>query len=495
MTNKIYEIELLKQDFKLYHSAHQTHINYQLEVPEGATELFITFHYEPLNERSPHALERSLIKEGLNPSLTKESDNYRNLLTLSINDPEGFRGAHHYFNTNQEIILSEHSASLGFIAGPIRTGRWEIILSCHGIFSDFVEGQIQVRVKCGEDYSYSWGIPLSNVGFKQKIRDCSQTTGIGWSFQTIELHTHTNHSDAQHTTQELLQAAEDLKLDWLAISDHNTTSALYEAKDNDNYNFNGKIIPAIEFTTFFGHFLLHGPIDYLNINWTQVGLHQIDELLGELSHFPLSITIAHPFSPGNPYCTGCRWDYPLPNLYNVDAIEVWNEPNPHLYESNTKAFNRWVQFLDQGYEIAATVGHDWHRPLEENQVVARMYINLPEDAGDLDLIKSLQYGRSYSTLRPQFHQLTINDYYGLGDRIKLQATNHLDLQISGLNDDEKILIYSNLGLMTTIEFDQSQSIQSYRYAFTALDLQYIRLEVRNSHQHLIAFTNCFYFEL
>lgn len=68
----------------------------------------------------------------------------------------------------------------------------------------------------------------------------------------IDMHTHTNHSDGSSTVENSLRKAEELKLDMISISDHNTVSAYDEIKKNNIRNlYNGKIVPGVEITTTY----------------------------------------------------------------------------------------------------------------------------------------------------------------------------------------------------------------------------------------------------
>ena len=63
----------------------------------------------------------------------------------------------------------------------------------------------------------------------------------------IDLHIHTTHSDGDYTVTQILQKAEDEKLDIISITDHNQISA-YDELDTiliKNY-FKGKIIVGTE---------------------------------------------------------------------------------------------------------------------------------------------------------------------------------------------------------------------------------------------------------
>lgn len=63
----------------------------------------------------------------------------------------------------------------------------------------------------------------------------------------IDLHIHTNNSDGTDTVEELLRKAEELKLDYISITDHDTCNAYTQLKDENIRNiFFGKIIPGIE---------------------------------------------------------------------------------------------------------------------------------------------------------------------------------------------------------------------------------------------------------
>lgn len=67
----------------------------------------------------------------------------------------------------------------------------------------------------------------------------------------IDLHTHTKFSDGTDSAKQVLEHAEKLKLDYLAITDHNTCRAYTEELNNINISniYSGKIIPGVELNT------------------------------------------------------------------------------------------------------------------------------------------------------------------------------------------------------------------------------------------------------
>ena len=68
----------------------------------------------------------------------------------------------------------------------------------------------------------------------------------------IDLHLHTTYSDGTKTVKEILKQAEELKLDYISITDHDKCSAYDELKniDIDRY-YSGKIIKGIEIKCFY----------------------------------------------------------------------------------------------------------------------------------------------------------------------------------------------------------------------------------------------------
>lgn len=68
----------------------------------------------------------------------------------------------------------------------------------------------------------------------------------------IDLHTHTNYSDGSSTLSELLEEAENKKIEILSITDHDKVLAYYELQNEDiRKTFSGEIINGVEITTTY----------------------------------------------------------------------------------------------------------------------------------------------------------------------------------------------------------------------------------------------------
>ena len=485
-------IELFKQDFKLYASAHQSHLDYRVEVPAGVQQLKVLFDYQPLLETKLEALERAFLKEGLPAELAQDQDGFRNLLTITIQDNQGFRGAHHYFNTQQEIILAPDQASLGFRPDPIDAGIWTFTISCHGLFSDFVTGSLRVLADFSFDQAKSQPQPLTSVvplAQPAKNRPLSDPQA---RFYKTELHSHTLHSDAQQSTEYLLQQAQEQGIDWLAITDHNTTTAHDEAAAHHNYDTQVHLIPGMEYTSFHGHMLIHGAYNDIVRNWTELNPYNIDQITEELQAQGLNVTVAHPFVEGNPYCTGCRWDYLLHDLKYVDTLEVWNRQNPNNYAYNQAGFAKWLDFLAMGYEINASTGRDWHTPAASEDQLAYTYVLAPQEA-DLDqILQALKLGRTYISLGPLIASCILDGKYQLGDRVPLkQDSYNLLVNINELQAADKVLIYGRQNLLKEIHCHQAGSFE-IKETLQLEQESLLRIEVRDQAGKLKLFTNPIY---
>ena len=74
-----------------------------------------------------------------------------NLVTLSLDDSRSYRGAAHRQAAFQEHIISEKSASPGFIKGKIEKGQWQIVLNVHALVTEKCVCEIKIEAG-GEAY-------------------------------------------------------------------------------------------------------------------------------------------------------------------------------------------------------------------------------------------------------------------------------------------------------------------------------------------------------
>ncbi len=118
-------------------------------------KLFITYSYSPkLLDDGEKAI--SLIKENILRDAPEDCDVYsdyskflplKNLVTLSLISPAGYRGAAHRQDSEQYHEIGEAYASPGFFKGSIEQGQWSLRLDAHAVVSDKVSCKIRIEAE------------------------------------------------------------------------------------------------------------------------------------------------------------------------------------------------------------------------------------------------------------------------------------------------------------------------------------------------------------
>lgn len=177
-------------------------------------------------------------------------------------------------------------------------------------------------------------------------------------FKRLELHNHTVESDGSLTCQELTEYLAADHVDAFAITDHNTTSGqkkIEQLLEEKHYPIS--LIRGMEYTTYFGHILCLNLSKY--VPWNSIDQHRPELLLEAAREKGALVGIAHPFSYGDPFARGCRFEMTVSDYSKVDFIEIFNNPEP-LHEVNERGTNLWMSLIFSGYQITATSGMDLH---------------------------------------------------------------------------------------------------------------------------------------
>lgn len=140
---------LFEKKAKLNVNDDKTNIVHKFNVPENIRSLKIKYQYSP-KELEDRELAVNLIKDcfkNFDEYIVGRPSDYlpvKNLLTLSLDDCEKYRGASHRQSNNQEIIINSETATAGYEKGEIKAGQWSVVISVHNISCD-VEYNISVE--------------------------------------------------------------------------------------------------------------------------------------------------------------------------------------------------------------------------------------------------------------------------------------------------------------------------------------------------------------
>ncbi|MCL6429318.1 MAG: CehA/McbA family metallohydrolase [Anaerolineae bacterium] len=301
------------------------------EVPPGTTWLRLDFYYEP--ERVPHPKEVA------------------NLLCLSLFDPQGFRGARHSFGTHKVVEIGPSAVTPGFLPGPLPAGRWMLEVDTFMVLPGTpVSYRAEVRFGSDPERAGADAVPSTVWRRQPPLR-----REPGW--YRGDLHTHTIHSDGDETVAGLLDLARQRGLHFVALTDHNTTSQLFDPTLDGNRDL--LIIPGMELTTHYGHAVSLGTTSWIDWRTAHEG-RTIAQAIGDIHAAGGLCVLAHLAALGDPVCTGCAWLFTDQMPGEMDAMEVCNGPWFQVGSNNPVSLHIWKEWLQAGHQLPAVAGTDFH---------------------------------------------------------------------------------------------------------------------------------------
>lgn len=306
------------------------------EVPEGVNRVTVQFDYSGRAERTT--------------------------VDLGLEGPDGFRGKDGLRGwsggSKQVVTVSATDATPSFFPGPIRAGRWALLLGIPNIRAG-VEADFTAKVWFGHPGDPAWLPEVLNPPLRDQA---------GW--YRGDLHMHGAHSDGSCQTQSgearapcpliftVLEAAR-RGLDFIALSDHNTVAQANDLRELQPYFDRLLLIPAREVTTFQGHANLFGTTEPLDFRVGSPAVPDWNALLREATGLKGLISINHPIRPNDETCMGCGWTPKQPvDMRLVQAIEVVNGRDALSPAYSGIPF--WQAQLDKGLHLTGVGGSDNH---------------------------------------------------------------------------------------------------------------------------------------
>jgi predicted metal-dependent phosphoesterase TrpH len=282
----------------------------------------------------------------------------KTVIDLGVRDPHGFRGWSG--GGPQTITIGKTRASFGYLPGQIVPGAWAVVL-----------GVPNIRVARHDSYTVTIHLLRD-----EEIGGAVLRRGSAW--YVGDLHSHSGHSDGRTVTaagvtipvptHRVFDAAAAARLDFVALTDHNTTSHWLDVDRLQPYYDHLLLLHGREITTYHGH-----------SNAIGAGF----------------VSINHPARADDEQCMGCRWDHvDAATLSMVQGVEVVND-------TSSAGWAFWAELLNRGFHLTAVGGSDEHTP--ENTTDRR--IGRPATvvfAGELSeraIVDGLRSGRVYIRTR------------------------------------------------------------------------------------------------
>ena len=284
---------------------------------------------------------------------------------------DDFIGCIHRQLTDRHMLYTKEFTSDGCLAQDTFSGVLKVIVLVFNVLLDNTQYTLTVS-----GHPVGQGVIAPNFNLMDTVKtgvenveasDASSAADPALSasavtvptrFKRLELHNHTVESDGSLTCEELTEYLAADHVDAFAITDHNTTSGQAKIeKLLKEKHYPIELIYGMEYTTYFGHILCLNLTKY--VPWNSIDRHRPELLFEAARKKGALVGIAHPFSYGDPFARGCRFEMTVTDYSKVDFIEIFNNPES-LHEVNERGTNLWMSLIFSGYKITATSGMDLH---------------------------------------------------------------------------------------------------------------------------------------
>lgn len=348
------------------------HIPHVIDVPARATGVRVQLGFEPAAVAG-----------------------HRNMICLTLFDPAGFRGAGHRHGNRHVVEMSRDAATPGFLPGPLPAGQWVAQLDTHMVMPG-AACRYELAVAFDHDDAPPPAAAMPAAPRFERIID----RRAGW--YRGDLHAHTVHSDGAWEVAELVAAARNRGLDFVTLTDHNTTGGLPAMA---RHSGDGLLtMGGQELTTFWGHALCLGGHAWHDWRVTHRG-PEMAALASRIGAADELYVIAHPRAEGDPHCTGCRWCYPAMMPGTARLVEVWNGEwfgGERDRDRNEAALQLWYGWLNDGHRVVATAGTDVHGPGRQYQSPGTGFSTVYADQlSEAAILRAVAAGRLYLSAGPK----------------------------------------------------------------------------------------------
>ena len=334
-------------------------------VPPGVTRIDVEFTYQ--NQKAGTELEVGLF------------------------DAQRFRGTSRF--SKQRFHLTEFEATPSYNTGPIVPGTWRLSLGVPSIGAEQTsEWRAVIRMSTA---------PSPREGLGPVLR-----TQAGW--YVGDLHAHTLHSDGYGCEDadapgvrrgcqpwEVVEVARERHLDFLAITDHNTTSHHADLATLQESQTKLLLMRGQELTTFHGHANVFGTSRVIDFRLGYHGRSMID-VMNDVDAQGALLSINHPGRDTGDKCTGCGWDAPQTPWDRIEAMEVVNGA---VIEGRIAGMPIWYAHLNEGHRITGIGGGDEHGARPRGRVGSPATVIFAAELSEAGLLDGIRSGRVYVRTR------------------------------------------------------------------------------------------------
>ncbi|HOB63912.1 MAG: hypothetical protein GX095_02870 [Clostridiales bacterium] len=128
------------------------HFRFPFNIDKECRRLTIKYKYSPKtledSEYSLRLIDECFRRYGIEASEERKAAELplNNLITISLDSPEGLVGTAHRHLNDARYEISESYSSAGFFPAKITAGEWAVTLSAHAVLSQKVIAEVEVSV-------------------------------------------------------------------------------------------------------------------------------------------------------------------------------------------------------------------------------------------------------------------------------------------------------------------------------------------------------------
>lgn len=344
-------------------------------------------------------------------------------LEFGLYDPVRFRGASRF--SKSRFFISRTAATASYSAGELQPGQWRLLIGVPSI-RDGVTSRYTVRIRLTPEGP---GQPPVS-----ELRDGPAVQGPRW-YQG-DLHTHTMHSDGfgcadgrggagPCAVHQVIDAAVRRGLDFLGVTDHNTTSHHQDLATLQLQHDRLLLLRGQEVTSFYGHANVFGTSEIVDFRIGHPGVTAAT-VFAQVRALGGLLVVNHPARETGEKCTGCGWSAPNTDWSQVEALEVLNM---FTVSGPTAGEPFWHARLNEGHRITGVGGSDDHGASTRagSAVGTPTTVIHADSLSEAALLRGIRAGRVYIKVRgpegPDVEFTAPGVSAAMGDAVKLESAH------------------------------------------------------------------------
>ena len=314
--------------------------------------------------------------------------------------PDGFRGARPNPNgrgdMRLELITSPDYASDGMLPGPVLPGEWRVRLDLA-----YLEGEMPIRLEAWADFG-----PVGKGQQAMWPENHVVRSKEGW--YRGELHCHSTESDGRQPIDVVVESAEEAGLDFLAVTDHFTTSQWRHLLGHIDRPM--AFLRSLELTSHEGHANLHGLRQWVD-SATDLPGWSMNQAAAAARNQGALFSVNHVFSRIS------NWQALDFDWRQADLLEIYHRSSG---ATNPTYLPFWDHLLIEGRRVIGVGGTDGHNISESDQALGKLVTWVyADELSESGILAGLRRGQVYVSRGAEMRFSAVN---GEGQRAQMWET-------------------------------------------------------------------------